>query len=139
MRSPRDPATAFVADYTGAVVLRGTAAPGPDGTTVVTLAGGGQIRSTDAGAGPVAATVFPWEITIGPAGPGTPRSAQNRIDAEVASITTVGGPRPARPRRPGAPHGRGHGHGRRGAAGSSAGTEVSATWKAAATRLVPLG
>ena len=133
-----NPATAFVADYTGAVVLRGTAAPGPDGTTVVTLAGGGQIRSTDAGAGPVAATVFPWEITIGPAGPGTPGSAQNRIDAEVASITTVG----ARVRLGLA--GPEHLTAEVTAAavaelGLERGTEVSATWKAAATRLVPLG
>ena len=132
------PATAFVADYTGAVVLRGTAAPEPDGTTVVTLAGGDRIRSTDTAAGPVAATVFPWEITVERPGPVPPRSAQNRIEARVASITTVG----ARVRL-----------GLTGpehltvevtttAVASLAlepGASVSATWKAAATRLIPLG
>ena len=132
------PATAFVADYTGAVVLRGTAAPEQDGTTVVTLAGGERIRSTDAAAGPVAATVFPWEITVERPGPVPPRSAQNRIDAHVATITTVG----ARVRLglTGPEHlsvevtatAVAHLH-------LQPGTPVSATWKAAATRLIPLG
>jgi molybdate transport system ATP-binding protein len=85
------PATAFVADFTGAVVLHGDAAPAADGTTLVTLAGGHQIRSTDHATGPVAATVFPWEITIEPAGQAATRSAQNHLDARVLSITTIGG------------------------------------------------
>jgi len=132
------PATAFVADFTGAVVLRGIASPEADGTTVVILAGGDSIRSTDAASGPVAATVFPWEVTIEPAGETAPRSTQNRIEARVLSITTIGG------------------RVRLGLAGSEPltaevsttavehldlrpGVLVAATWKAAATRLVPLG
>ncbi len=132
------PATAFVADFTGAVVLRGIAAPEADGTTLVTLAGGDHIRSTDAASGPVAATVFPWEVTIEPPGETAPRSAQNRIEARVLSITTIGG------------------RVRLGLAGPEPliaevsttavehldlrpGALVAATWKAAATRLVPLG
>ena len=132
------PATAFVADFTGAVVLRGIASPEPDGTTLVTLAGGERIRSTDAASGPVAATVFPWEVTIEPPGETPPRSTQNRIEARVLSITTIGG------------------RVRLGLAGSEPltaevsttavehldlrpGAPVTATWKAAATRLVPLG
>ena len=85
------PATAFVADFTGAVVLHGTAVPVPDGTTIVTLAGGDEIRSTDRAAGPVAATVFPWEITIEPAGRATRQSAQNHLEVRVQFITTIGG------------------------------------------------
>ncbi len=131
------PATAFVADFTGAVVLYGVASPAADGTTVVTLPSGRQIRSTDSAEGPVAATVFPWEITIEPAGRATPRSAQNHLATRVTSITTIGG------------------RVRLGLAGADQltaevtttaiadlhlepGAEVVATWKAAATRLVPV-
>ncbi len=131
------PATAFVADFTGAVVLHGTAIPAPDGTTLITLANGDQIRSTDHAAGPVAATVFPWEITIEPSGPATPRSAQNHLETRVQFITTIGG------------------RVRLGLTGTEnltaevtttaiadlhlqPGSHVIATWKAAATRLVPL-
>jgi molybdate transport system ATP-binding protein len=130
------PASAFVADFAGAVVLHGTAAPASDGTTVVTLAGGHRIRSTDRAEGAVAATVFPWEITVEPPGGHPPRSTQNRIDAEVLSVTTIGGR--VRLGLTGAEHltaevsttAVAHLH-------LAAGARVSATWKAAATRLVP--
>ena len=42
------PRSAFVADFTGAVVLTGTARAGPDGLTRVELDGGGEVTSTDA-------------------------------------------------------------------------------------------
>jgi molybdopterin-binding protein len=47
--------------------------------------------STDAGAGRVAVSVYPWEITIG-AGPaaGLDESTQNRLAARVVSVTTLG-------------------------------------------------
>jgi molybdate transport system ATP-binding protein len=129
------PRSAFVADFTGAVVLSGTARGGPGGVTVVDLDGGGQVSSTDPGSGPVAVTVYPWEIAIEPAGEAPHGSAQNRLAAEVLSITTVGNrvrlglaaPQPL-------------------AAevtttavaelGLRAGARVTATWKASATRLV---
>ena len=131
------PATAFVADFTGAVVLHGTATPDADGTTVVTLTGGHRIRSTDTGHGPVAATVFPWEITIEPIGQTARRSTQNQLEAQILSVTTIGG------------------RVRLGLGGTEhltaevsttaithldlqPGTRVAASWKAAATRLVPL-
>ena len=60
------PRSAFVADFTGAVVLSGTARSGHDGLTLVDLDGGGEIASTDEGRGRVAASVFPWEIAIEP-------------------------------------------------------------------------
>lgn len=48
--SPSDlaaaPATAFVADFTGAVVFTGYA-PGADGVTVVELDGGGTVTALD--------------------------------------------------------------------------------------------
>ena len=128
------PASAFVADFTGANVLTGTAAPSRDGLTEVRLDGGGMIVSTDAGSGPVAASLYPWEIVL-EAGT-APSSAQNHLAVEVVSITEIGG---------------------RARVGLHAGqplvaevsvtavrelklapgVHVTATWKAAATRLTP--
>ena len=131
------PRSAFVADFTGAVVLAGTARGGPGGLTLVELDGGGQVTSTDAAVGPVAVSVYPWEIAIEPAGEAPHGSSQNRLAAEVLSVTTVGNrvrlglaaPQPlaaelttssaeALELRPG--------------------KRVTASWKAAATRLVAL-
>jgi len=131
------PRSAFVADFTGAVVLSGTARPGAGGLTLVALDGGGEVTSTDSASGPVAVTVYPWEIAIEPAGEAPHGSAQNRLAAEVLSVTTVGNrvrlglaaPQPL-------------------AAevtttavedlGLREGAHVTASWKASATRLVSL-
>jgi molybdate transport system ATP-binding protein len=130
-----EPASAFVADLAGAVVLTGVARPQPDGTTRVELDGGGEIFSTEAGDGPVAATVFPWEIALEPLDDRHLSSMQNRLAAEVVTITAIGG------------------RARVGLAGPqpltaevsaaavrelrlAPGARVAATWKAAATRLV---
>jgi molybdate transport system ATP-binding protein len=84
------PASAFVADFTGATVLAGEATPGPDGTTRVALEGGGALTSTDLARGPVAVAVFPWEVTIEP-GTTDPRgSAMNLLNATVVSVTEIG-------------------------------------------------
>jgi molybdate transport system ATP-binding protein len=83
------PASSFVADLTGAVVLTGRARRRSDGLTHVALDGGGEVVSLDAGEGSVAVSVFPWEIAILP--PGVPAgSAQNRLEAEVTTITAIG-------------------------------------------------
>ena len=129
------PRSAFVADFTGAVVLTGTARPGPGGLTEVALDGGGTLTSLDPGTGPVAVSVYPWEISIEPPGEVPHGSAQNRLDTEVVSITTVGnrvrlgllGPQPlaAEVSRDSAER-----------MGLEPGTRVAATWKAAATRLM---
>jgi molybdenum ABC transporter ATP-binding protein len=131
------PRSAFVADFTGAVVLTGTARGAPDGLTVVELDGGGRVTSTDAAAGPVAVSVYPWEIAIEPAGEAPHGSSQNRLAAEVLSVTTVGNrvrlglaaPQPlaAEVTSTAAE-----------ALGLRAGARVTASWKAAATRLVGL-
>jgi molybdate transport system ATP-binding protein len=84
------PATAFVADFTGAVVLTGHARARPDGLTEVQLDGGGTLTSTDRAEGRVGASVHPWEITLEPPGSAASGSAQNRIAAEVASVTVIG-------------------------------------------------
>jgi molybdate transport system ATP-binding protein len=129
------PQSAFVADFTGAVVLTGLARGGPDGLTHVELDGGGAVTSTDRADGPVAVSVYPWEIAIEPAGEAPHGSTQNRLGAEVLSVTVVGnrvrlglaGPQPlaAEITRASAE-----------ALGLRPGVRVTASWKAAATRVV---
>jgi ABC-type Fe3+/spermidine/putrescine transport system ATPase subunit len=84
------PHSAFVADFTGAVVMTGNARRAADGLTHVDLDGGGEVVSTDVAEGPVAVSLYPWEIAIEPAGEQPHGSAQNRLRVEVVSTTTVG-------------------------------------------------
>ena len=85
------PASAFVADFTGAVVLLGTASAGTGGLTRIELDGSAAaIASTDAAEGPVAASVFPWEINLEPAEAAAEGSAQNRVRASVVTVTAIG-------------------------------------------------
>ena len=129
------PRSAFVADFTGAVVLTGTAHRGPDGPTQVDLDGGGTVVSPDRGAGRVAVTVYPWEIAIEPRSEAPHGSAQNRLVAEVLSVTTVGNrvrlglaaPQPLAAEITEAAAN---------ALDLHPGARVTATWKAAATRVV---
>jgi molybdate transport system ATP-binding protein len=129
------PRSAFVADFAGAVVLYGTARR-KDQLTLVELPDGTTIASTDDASGPVAATLFPWEITIG-AETDDDTSAQNRLNARVTSVTTIGN----RTRVGLESHGQ---HLAAEITTASAdrltiakGDRVTATWKAAATRLIP--
>jgi molybdate transport system ATP-binding protein len=128
------PASAFVADFTGALVLTGIAAPGADGLTVVALDGGGTIVSTDTASGPVGATLYPWEIVL-EAG-AAPSSAQNHLNAEVVSITEIGG-RARVALLAGQPLVAEVTVASVAALRLAPGVRVTATWKAAATRLTP--
>ncbi len=131
------PGSAFVADFTGAVVLTGVARPGESGLTTVDLDGGGTVVSTDHAAGPVAASVYPWEIEIEAAGARHGGSARNHLAAEVTSTTTLGNrvrvalaagqQLAAEITQPSAER-----------LALRPGVRVTASWKAAATRLVPL-
>lgn len=129
------PASAFVADLTGAVVLRGIARPGAGGLTEVELDGGGRLSSTDVATGPVAASVFPWEVELGTAT--AVGSALNRLPAEVTAVTEFGNrarvglaiPQPLAAEVTSASVER---------LGIRVGGKVEASWKATATRLVPL-
>jgi len=132
------PASSFVADFTGAVVLTGHAAPAADGLTRIELDGGGAVTSTDTARGPVAVSVFPWEISLEPAGRADfASSARNHIRAEVLSLTPVGNrvrvglaaPQPLTAEITAAAQ-----H----ALELRPGTRVTATWKAAATRLIAI-
>jgi molybdate transport system ATP-binding protein len=132
------PASASVADFAGAAVLHGEATREAGGLTLVRLRGGGEVRSTDEAGGPVAVSVFPWEISLQPPESQSEDSMLNRLPAEVASLTPVGNrvrvglstPQPlgteitaqsaqALALRPG--------------------SRVVAAWKATATRLIALG
>ena len=131
------PASAFVADFTGAVVLTGTARPGAAGLTSVALDGGGEVVSTEPGDGPVAVSVYPWEIALEPAGSKRHGSAQNHLAVEVVSVTAVGNrvraglaaPQPLVAELSDASAHQ---------LGLVPGAPVVATWKAAATRLLRL-
>jgi molybdate transport system ATP-binding protein len=130
------PVSGFVADFAGSVVLNGAARPDADGLTQIELDGGGILHSTDLIRGPVAALVFPWEISLEPGGAAHESSALNRLAVEVISVTEIGNrarvglssPQPLVAEvtvesirslrlRPG--------------------VRVTAAWKATATRLVP--
>jgi molybdate transport system ATP-binding protein len=126
------PASAFVADFTGAVVLTGVATPGDP--TAVALDGGGTIYSTDPAEGPVAASLYPWEIVLSTQA--TPSSAQNHLTVEVVSVTEIGG-RARVALRAGQPLVAEVTVTAVRELGLAPGTRIVATWKAAATRLTP--
>ena len=123
------PATAFVADFTGAVVLTGVAHG-----TVVALDGGGEVHVVDPATGPVAVSVRPWEITLEPADAVTPGSARNRLVGPVASVVDLGGrvrvaiaaPQPLVAEVTAAAVAE---------LGLAPGVQVAASWKATATRV----
>jgi molybdate transport system ATP-binding protein len=130
------PASGFVADFAGAAVLTGTARAEPGGGAVVALDGGGEVRSTDAAEGPVAVSVFPWEVTLEPPTEESRGSARNRLAAEVTSVTEVGArvrvglasPQPLVAEVTAESVGE---------LDLKPGARVSAVWKATATRLMP--
>jgi molybdate transport system ATP-binding protein len=129
------PLSEFVADFTGANVLRGNATARADGLTEVSLDGGGTIVSVDQARGAVAVGVHPWEIAIEADGERSAGSAQNHLPAEIATITTIANrmrlglqtPQPLVAEVTGLSVARMH---------LEPGTRVTATWKAAATRLI---
>ena len=84
------PASAFVADFTGAVVLTGEARRGDGGVMLVALDGGGELTALEGAPGPVAVSVYPWEIALARPGAVAHDSARNHLDVEVLSVTTVG-------------------------------------------------
>jgi molybdate transport system ATP-binding protein len=128
------PASAFVADLVGAVVLHGSASAG-EGLTRVALDGGGTVVSTDAGTGRVAVSVFPWEVALEPPGTRGESSASNRLDAVVVSLVPLGnrvrvGLDAAQPLAAEVTAASAE------ALGLRVGAPVVASWKAAATRVV---
>ena len=129
------PATSFVADFAGAVVLHGEAESGDDGLTVVRLRGGGAVRAVAEARGPVAVCVYPWEISLAAPGVAAEDSVLNRVEGEVSSVTVVGNrarvgvalPQPLSAEVTADSARR---------LGLRPGLRVTAAWKASATRLV---
>jgi molybdate transport system ATP-binding protein len=129
------PASGFIADFTGAVVLTGSAAAGPDGLTAVALDGGGTVVSTDRREGRVAATVYPWEIALAPPDAEVAGSPQNRLVGTVGSMTAVGN-RLRVTVEAGQPVSVEITAAAERTMGLTVGDRVAAVWKASATRLV---
>jgi molybdate transport system ATP-binding protein len=82
------PADAFVASFTGANILRGTAGAGPDGLTAIALDAGFTAYSVDPGRGHVALAVYPWEVSVAREAPDD--SAVNHVRAPIASLVPLG-------------------------------------------------
>ena len=82
------PADAFVASFTGANLLHGTAHRRTDALTVIRLDSGETVYSADWGEGPVGVAVYPWEISVGR--DHQPDSALNVIAGEIRSLVHVG-------------------------------------------------
>jgi molybdate transport system ATP-binding protein len=103
------PASPFVADFAGAVVLRGEAV-GEGDLTLVRLPAGAEVWSADRARGPVSLSVFPWEISIEvggpmPAGaPGVPALGAPGVPALGApGVPALGAPGATDASLPGAP------------------------------------
>jgi molybdate transport system ATP-binding protein len=82
------PADAFVASFTGANVLSGRARPGVGGLTEVELDDGGVVYSVDEAAGPVEAAVYPWDVSVACEAPND--SALNHVRGPITSLVVIG-------------------------------------------------
>ena len=127
------PAHPFVASFTGGNLLRGTAEPGPDGLTRVRLEDGTELVSADGLRGAVGVVVYPWDVTLSE-GP-VAGSALNHIHGQVTSVVPLGnrvrvrvGPVVAELTAVSVEQ-----------LGLAQGDRVHASFKATATRLLPLG
>jgi molybdopterin-binding protein len=126
------PADGFVASFTGANLLHGTARPSADGLTEVLLDAGGSAFSTDQAEGRVGLAVYPWEVGLARTEPTD--SAVNHVRGDVRSLVTLGnrvrvrvGPLTAEVTAASAER-----------LALAEGKPVVASFKATATRLVPL-
>jgi molybdate transport system ATP-binding protein len=126
------PADAFVASFTGANLLQGTARRGAAGLTEVALDYGGLAFTTDPAEGRVGLAVYPWEVSLARAESGD--SAVNHVLGNVRSLVELGnrvrvtvGPLTAEITAASADR-----------LGLRDGERVVASFKATATRIVPL-
>ena len=82
------PADAFVAGFTGANLLAGSAERAGDGLTAVVLDQGGVMYTTEEGKGRVALAVYPWEVSLSHELPSD--STVNHLRASVLSVVSLG-------------------------------------------------
>jgi molybdate transport system ATP-binding protein len=126
------PADAFVARLTGGNLLPGHAAAAHNGLTAVTLDAGGVVYAAEGGAGRVGVVVHPWDVALAHSQPDD--SSLNHVRAAITSLVPVGnrmrvrvGPLTAEITVASAER-----------LDLRVGTPVVASFKATATRLVPL-
>jgi molybdate transport system ATP-binding protein len=81
------PADGFVASFTGANLLRGTARAADNDLTAIRLESGETVFSADRAVGPVGVVVYPWEISL--AREHGVDSALNSLRGEIRSIVAV--------------------------------------------------
>ncbi len=87
------PKDAYVASFTGANLLRGSARRIDDDLTLVQLETGELVYSTEWGEGEVGVVVYPWEISIGRLHEqrlARTGSALNLIEGEIRSVVEIG-------------------------------------------------
>jgi molybdate transport system ATP-binding protein len=82
------PASPFVASFTGANFVAGTARRIAGGLTEVELTDGTLVYSTDEGTGEVGVVVYPWDVSIARAE--APDSALNHVRDTIRSIVNMG-------------------------------------------------
>lgn len=82
------PADAFVASFTGANVLSGLAHAGTGGLTKVVLDDGGAVYSVDEARGPVEVAVYPWDVSVAREAPDD--SALNHVRGPITSLVVIG-------------------------------------------------
>ena len=82
------PADPFVATFTGASLLPGTAIGTRDGLTEVLLDSGATTWSTQAASGRVHLAVYPWDITLAHEQPDS--SLSNHLRGPITSIVPIG-------------------------------------------------
>jgi len=82
------PADAFVAEFAGANVLAGFAAPGPDGLTEIRLDGERVVYSADEASGRASLVLYPWDVSL--ALSALDDSALNHLAGEIVSVVRLG-------------------------------------------------
>ena len=82
------PADGFVASFTGANLLYGTARAGASGLTEVVLDTGGSAFSIDEAVGRVGLAVYPWEVSLARTEPAD--SSVNHVRGDVRSLVALG-------------------------------------------------
>ena len=83
-----NPADGYVASFTGANLLRGTARKRENDLTLIELEGGEIVYSVEHAEGPVGVVIYPWDVSVGRER--QDGSAMNVIEDTIRSVVHVG-------------------------------------------------
>jgi molybdate transport system ATP-binding protein len=83
-----NPADGYVASFTGANLLRGTARKRENDLTLIELEGGEIVYSAEHAEGPVGVVIYPWDVSVGRER--QDGSAMNVIEDTIRSVVHVG-------------------------------------------------